>query len=95
MAWESIAATKRLARKASIPAESVIPTSIFPPDDQLDVTTFPQESGFFTKHELDITSTPASEIISNLSSGSWTSEVVTKAFCKTAAAAQQLVTFSP
>ncbi|BCS18606.1 uncharacterized protein APUU_11434S [Aspergillus puulaauensis] len=90
MAWESIAATKRQALKASIPAEWVIPPRIFPPDAQLDVTTFPQESGFFTKHELEITSTPALEIVSNLSSGSWTSEEVTKAFCKTAAVAQQL-----
>lgn len=94
MAWESIAVTKRQALKASIPAEWVIPASIFPPNTQLDVTTFPQESGFFTKHELEITSTPALEIVSNLSSGSWTSEEVTKAFCKAAAAAQQLVSIS-
>ncbi|KAL2826994.1 amidase signature domain-containing protein [Aspergillus cavernicola] len=90
MTWESIAATKRQALNDSIPAAWVIPAAIFPPEDQLDVATFPQESGFFTKHELEITSTPASTILSHLASGSWTSEEVTKAFCKTAAAAKQL-----
>ncbi|CAI7572649.1 unnamed protein product [Penicillium glandicola] len=90
MSWESIAATKRQALKDSIPAEWVIPAGIFPPKDQLDVTTFPRESGFFTERELEITSTSAIVILSHLSSGSWTSEEVTKAFCKTAASAQQL-----
>ncbi|KAF4759618.1 hypothetical protein N7455_012581 [Penicillium solitum] len=90
MSWESIAATKRQALKDSIPAEWVIPAAIFPPEDQLDVTTFPRESGFFTERELEITSISALTILSHLSSGSWTSEEVTKAFCKAAAVAQQL-----
>ncbi|KAL4864564.1 hypothetical protein BDV12DRAFT_10026 [Aspergillus spectabilis] len=90
MAWESIAAKKRRALKDSIPSEWVIPADLFPPENQLDVTTFPRESGFFTSRELEIMSTPAQTIISNLSSGAWTAEEVTKAFCKAAAAAQQL-----
>ncbi|KAJ5503882.1 hypothetical protein N7463_006756 [Penicillium fimorum] len=90
MSWESIAAAKCQALKDSIPAEWVIPAAIFPPEDQLDVTTFPRESGFFTERELKITSISALTILSHLSSGSWTSEEVTMAFCKTAAVAQQL-----
>ncbi|KAJ5776517.1 uncharacterized protein N7511_001528 [Penicillium nucicola] len=90
MSWESIAATKRQALKDSIPAEWLIPAAIFPAEDQLDVTTFPQESGFFTEQELAIISSPAPTILSQITSGSWTSEKVTKAFCKTAAVAQQL-----
>ncbi|KGO48040.1 Amidase [Penicillium expansum] len=90
MSWELIATTKRQALKDSIPAEWVIPAAIFPPEDQLDVTTFPRESGFFTERELEITSISAITILSHLSSGSWTSEEVTKAFCKAAAVAQQL-----
>ncbi|OJJ03899.1 hypothetical protein ASPVEDRAFT_135038 [Aspergillus versicolor CBS 583.65] len=90
MSWESIAATKRQALKDAIPAEWVIPPALFPLDDQLDVTTFPQESGFYTQHEIEITSTPVPTILSNIASGLWTSEEVTRAFGKAAAAAQQL-----
>ncbi|KAL2857734.1 amidase signature domain-containing protein [Aspergillus pseudoustus] len=90
MAWELIAATKRQALKEAIPAEWVTPADILPSEDQLDVTSFSKESGFFTKEELDITSTPALAILSNLGSGLWTAEDVTRAFCKTATAAQQL-----
>ncbi|KAL4948248.1 amidase signature domain-containing protein [Aspergillus filifer] len=59
MSWEAIAEKKCQALKSSIPAEWVIPKDIFPPEDQLDVTTFPRESGIFTDRELEITSTPA------------------------------------
>lgn len=91
MTWESIAAKKRQALKDSIPADWVIPAALLPPVDQLDITTFPRDSGFFTGRELEITSTSAQTILSHISSGSWTSEEVTKAFCKAAAVAQQLV----
>lgn len=91
MSWESIAATKRQALKDSIPSEWVIPADIFPPEDQLDVSNFPKESGFFTERELEIIATTAPIILSHLASGSWTSEEVTKTFCKAAAVAQQLV----
>ncbi|KAL4878113.1 amidase signature domain-containing protein [Aspergillus karnatakaensis] len=90
MAWEEIAAKKRQALKDLIPAEWVIPKDIVPPDDQLDVTTFPKESGFFSPRELEVTSTPAQNILKQVASGSWTAEEVTKAFCKAAAAAHQL-----
>lgn len=92
--WEIIAANKRQALRDAIPAEWVIPAGILPPEDQTDVTTFARESGWFTDRELEITSTAAPELLNKLSTGSWTSEEVTKAFCKAAAAAHQLVNTS-
>ena len=93
--WETIAAEKRQALRALIPDEWVIPLDILPPESQLDVTSFPKESGWFTGRELEITSTPAPQILVNIATGSWTSEEVTRAFCKAAAAAHQLVLFPP
>ncbi|KAJ0414038.1 amidase signature domain-containing protein [Aspergillus carlsbadensis] len=90
MSWESVATRKCQARKDSIPAEWVIPADILPRDDQADVVNFYRTSAFFTREEREITSTTATRILSNLSSGVWTSEEVTRAFCKAAAAAQQL-----
>jgi amidase len=91
MTWETIAAQKRQAIRALIPEEWVIPSDILPPDSQLDVTGFLKQSGWFAKRELEITSTPAPQILVNIATGSWTSEEVTRAFCKAAAAAHQLV----
>ncbi|KAJ5167171.1 uncharacterized protein N7482_005952 [Penicillium canariense] len=90
MTWETIAAQKRKALIASIPTEWVIPSNFLPPESQLDVTGFPKQSGWFTDHELAIISTPAPELLVNIATGSWTSEEVTRAFCKAAAAAHQL-----
>ncbi|OKP06355.1 Acetamidase [Penicillium subrubescens] len=90
MTWETIAAQKRQALRASIPEEWVIPLDILPPDTQLDVTNFLKQSGWFNKRELEITSTPAPQLLVNIATGSWTSEEVTRAFCKAAAAAHQL-----
>ncbi|KAJ5767664.1 hypothetical protein N7533_000247 [Penicillium manginii] len=90
MSWETIAAQKRDALKASIPTEWVIPADILPPETQADVTGFPRKSGWFTERELEITSTPAPQSLLNIATGSWTSEEVTRVFCKAAAAAHQL-----
>jgi amidase len=89
--WESIAAKKREALLASIPSEWKIPDNIKPPEDQTDVTTFPTESGWFTKQELEITGSSATQLLGKLTSGIWSSLEVTKAFCKRASAAHQLV----
>lgn len=89
--WESIAVVKRQSLQDAIPSEWVVPAEILPPEEQTDVTTFPRESGWFTDRELEIISTPAPELLTKLSTGAWTSEEVTKTFCKAAAAAHQLV----
>jgi amidase len=89
--WEEIAAGKRAALLSSIPKEWLIPANIKPPDSQRDVTSFPKDSGWFTQNELDITSLAAVELLRRLVSAEWSSEEVTLAFCKRAAAAHQLV----
>ncbi|KAI0527721.1 amidase [Xylaria bambusicola] len=89
--WETIAAQKRQALLNSIPEEWRIPDHLLPPESQVDVTGFPEISGWFTQEELDITNATALELLPKLASGSLRSETVTRAFCKRAAAAHQLV----
>jgi amidase len=89
--WEKIAAAKRAALADSIPQEYRIPQQQLPPESQLDITSWPKESGWFTPEELEITGSTASQILEKVASKTWSSEKVTKAFCKRAAAAQQLV----
>ena len=89
--WEEISAQKRRDLSASIPEEWRIPAHLMPPEDQRDVTTFPQTSGWFTADELAITESTALELLPRLASGELKSETVTRAFCKRAAAAHQLV----
>ncbi|KAK2798971.1 hypothetical protein FQN51_007199 [Onygenales sp. PD_10] len=88
--WESVGAAKREELLSSIPSEWTIPTDIFPPQSQLDVTTFPTESGWFTPAELEITNSTAVQILEKTTTGVWSAENVTRAFCKRAAAAHQL-----
>jgi len=89
--WEDIATAKRAELLKSIPEKWIIPDSIKPSETQLDVTNFPEKSGWFTPRELEITNKTASELLEHLVSGQWTSEEVTLAFCKRAAVAHQLV----
>ncbi|KIW02020.1 uncharacterized protein PV09_06525 [Verruconis gallopava] len=88
--WEEIGARKRAALLASIPKEWIIPEHLMPPENQVDVTIFPKESGWFTDRELEITDCDATQLVKHLASGEWSSEEVTKAFCKRASAAHQL-----
>ena len=89
--WERIAAKKREALLQSIPSEWIIPDAIKPPEDQFNFMDFPQKSGWFSDRELDITGRDAVDILAKLRAGEWTSEDVTRAFCKRASAAHQLV----
>ncbi|KAL1859493.1 hypothetical protein Daus18300_009638 [Diaporthe australafricana] len=89
--WEEIGARKREALLASIPEEWRVPADLLPPDSQDDVTTWPATSGWFTADELAITELSASGLVPKLASGALKSVVVTKAFCKRAAAAHQLI----
>ncbi|KAB8266302.1 amidase signature domain-containing protein [Aspergillus pseudonomiae] len=88
--WQAIAKSKQESLRAAIPSEWIIPPHLLPPDHQTDVTSFPRQSGWFTNRELEILSTAAPRILAHLETGSWTSEEVTKVFCKAAAAAHQL-----
>jgi amidase len=89
--WKDISEKKIKALNSSIPEQWLIPKDILPPGDQADVTTWPESSGWFTKEELAITSLTAAELLEKLASGEYKSEHVTKAFCKRASAAHQLV----
>ncbi|KAI1815973.1 amidase [Poronia punctata] len=88
--WESLSAKKRQDLLNSIPEEWRIPSELLPPESQKDVTGFPESSGWFTREELDITNSTATELLPKLASGELKSETVTRAFCKRAAAAHQL-----
>ncbi|KAI3339038.1 amidase [Ustulina deusta] len=89
--WEALAAKKRQDLLNSIPEEWRIPGRLLPPQSQADVTGFPESSGWFTQEELDITNSTALELVPRLASGGLKSETVTRAFCKRAAAAHQLI----
>ncbi|GMG06588.1 unnamed protein product [Aspergillus oryzae] len=91
--WQAIAKSKQESLRAAIPSEWIIPAHILPPEHQTDVTSFPRQSGWFTNRELEILSTSAPRILAHLETRSWTSEEVTKVFCKAAAAAHQLILF--
>ncbi|CAK7245767.1 MAG: hypothetical protein STHCBS139747_007359 [Sporothrix thermara] len=89
--WEALAAQKRAQLAASLPKEWLVPEELLPPADQVDVTTWPATSGWFTPEELRITESTACELVPLLASGELSSEAVTRAFCKRAVAAQQLL----
>lgn len=89
--WEEVSKAKQSALLASIPTEWIIPRDKFPPESQLDVSDFPKNSGWFAAEELEICATPATTILEKIARKLWTSEKVTRAFCKRAAAAHQLV----
>ncbi|KGQ04528.1 Acetamidase [Beauveria bassiana D1-5] len=89
--WEDIGARKRALLSASIPQEWRVPADLLPPASQDDVTAWPATSGWFTEDELKITEQTATQLVAQLISGELQSETVTRAFCKRAAAAHQLV----
>ncbi|KAI5244983.1 acetamidase [Aureobasidium subglaciale] len=88
--WQDIAKAKQEALFESIPAEWRVPADIMPPESRLDVTGFPEESGFFTKDELKYTSAKIPELLQQIHSGTWKASDVTRAFSKRAAVCHQL-----
>ena len=89
--WTDVAAKAQTKLRNSIPSEWRIPYKNLPPDDQLDVTDFPRNSGLLTDAELKITESFATDIVGAVAAGEWTAEEVTRAFCKRAAIAHQVV----
>lgn len=90
-AWEIAAAKARNRLSKSIPEDYVIPENVKPNDDVLNVTEWARNTDWFTDEEKNITSTSALELLDKMAKGGWSAETVTKAFCRKAAAAQQLV----
>lgn len=59
--------------------------------DVADVSTFCEQSGFFTARELEITNSTATTVVAKIASGEWSAVEVLTAVSKRAAVAQQLL----
>lgn len=88
--YKEIAEIALKRREAAIPPEYLLPREKL---DRLpkDLTTVPRDSGHFTHDEIEIIESEAEDILQKIKEKIWTSLEVTKAFCKAAAVAQQLV----
>lgn len=91
MSWEEIGKKARGRLEESIPPEWRIPSDKLPPPEQLDITNFPISSGLFSESEITITTSSATTIVRHVAAGEWKAESVTRAFCRRAAVAHQLV----
>lgn len=89
--WQEISANAKQKVLDDIPSEWKIPTDKLPGDEVLDVTGIPAECGLLSEQELEITESFATEIVAKIAEGEWTAEDVTRAFCKRASIAHQLV----
>lgn len=88
-AWKTVSSEKIKARDSLIPNEWKLKEPV--PDSVLDVTSVPASCNILSVEELEITNTDAVGILANVHSGRWKAKDVTKAFCKRASIAQQLV----
>lgn len=94
MTWEDTGKQARKKLLDSIPSEWRLSEEKLPSTDQANVLDFPSKSGLFTEHELSITTSTASHIVRAIASGEWKAVDVTRAFCKRAAVAHQLVCYA-
>lgn len=92
--YKEIAEIALKRRAAAIPKEYLLPQESL---NELprDLTKVGRLSKHFTAEELEIIESNAEDILSKIKSKTWTSLEVTKAFCKSAVVAQQLVCPSP
>jgi amidase len=88
--YKDIAVIALQRRESAIPKELLLPVESIRKLPQ-NLTTVPQTSGHFTPEELDVINTNAQEILLKIKQKIWTALEVTKAFCKAAVVAQQLV----
>jgi amidase len=90
--WREISKQRLALRQAKIPIEWLLKD--IPGDHVLDVMDIPRKCGILSERELDITEKyDATSLVEKLAVGALSSVEVTKAFCKRAAVAQQLVLF--
>ena len=91
--WQVKARAKRESIKYSIPREWRFTASVPTPQQQCDVTgTYLWQ--FLSKREVEITETDAVDIVKETTSGRWSAEEVTRAFCHRASLAHQMVRYS-
>jgi amidase len=88
--YKRIAEIALKRREAAIPDEYLLPKAALINLPQ-NLTTIPRTSGHFTTAELEIIESNAEDILLKIKERKWTSLEVTKAFCKAAIVAQQLV----
>jgi len=89
-AYINIAKRKQAERASRIPKEWMLSSP--PGDNVLNVMDIPQTCGILTSQELEITGTyDAVALVEALKSRKYNAKDVTKAFCKRAAIAHQLV----
>lgn len=91
MSWEEIGRKAQGKLLDSIPSEWRISGNKLPSATQVNITDFPVTSGLLTKGEAEITQSLASDIVQKIAAAEWSAEDVTRAFCKRAAIAHQLV----
>lgn len=95
MTWEDIGKRAQAKVLESIPPEWRLPDNKLPPADQANVLDVPYNSGLFSEREILITTSSATHIVHEIASGEWKAVEVTRAFCKRAAIAHQLVRWAP
>ena len=91
--WADVVAEKLAKRQSLLPSEYLLPKNLLPPDNVTNVSNFPKLSGFFTKKELAITESTATEVVKKIASGHWSAVEVLEATIKRSVVAQQL--FNP
>lgn len=91
--WEAQILDKRTRQKASIPQDWLIDVSL--KKDNSDVSYIPHICGLLSSRELEITgTTDVSVLLQKIARAEWSSVDVTRAFCKRAVIAHQLVSHS-
>jgi amidase len=87
---KEIAAIALKRRKDALPKELLLPSGSLS-NLPRNLTSVPKSSKHFTAEELEIIESDAEDILLKIKQRTWTSLKVTKAFCKAATVAQQLV----
>jgi len=94
--WEELVARKQKDCREKIPAEWLLNEDLKDVPLRLIEYDLPRRSGLLSELELDLTENyTAAQLLAKLASGETSSLVVTTAFCKRAAIAQQVVCYTP
>jgi amidase len=88
--YKEIATIALARRKAAIPTQYLLPSEYLQ-NLPRNLTSVPKDSKHFTAEELEIIEAEAADIIEKITTRTWTSTEVTKAFCKASVVANQLV----
>lgn len=84
---------RQITENSLVPAW-LLPSEKLPPKDQLNVSGFIDTCGALTPRELDITKTPATELVAQMGAGTLTAVETVTAFLKRAHIGHQLLNFA-